>query len=304
MERQREDVEGERRRRWGAPMALFVSSAVHAVLFLFLVLPLPERGPDLDSATASLFIDVAVPGIGPPGAPRGEAPNTEPIDELAERLDVPAVPPPRAPRSIAAPAPGPAAAPAVESSPVRASSATAPTDVPEVPAAAGSADGDAFIDALIARSRGGGPGAHGNGGASCPDPIGGTWHTTKYRQSEGRWTSFTLHIVRAADGQALTGRVIQHSWTGGARDSSPPRCTPGTTEHRVRMGGQGSLEGDQMRFEALAPASRTVLCMGDDLGYNLDHFTGTVRGNRMLAVNNDGGRDVNQAYTFRRTRCN
>ncbi len=43
--------------------------------------------------------------------------------------------------------------------------------------------------------------------------------------------------------------------------------------------------------------------MGTDLGYNLDHFTGTIRGNRFLAVNNDGGRDVNAPYSFRRTSC-
>ncbi|RLB56463.1 MAG: hypothetical protein DRJ42_03240 [Deltaproteobacteria bacterium] len=285
-------------------MALFVSSAVHAVLFLVLVLPPPERGPDLSSATASVFIDVAVPGIGPPGAPRGDAPNMEPIDDLAERLDAPAVPPPRAPRASVAPAPGPA--PSIESSPLRAPSAGAPTEIPEVPeapSAAGNAEGDAFIDALIARSRGGGTGARGNGGGGCPDPIDGTWYATKYRESEGRWVSFMLHVERVADGEALTGHVVQHSWTGGPGDRSPPRCTPGMTEYRVRMGGQGVLRGDQVRFDALGPASRTVLCMGDDLGYNLDHFAGTVRGNRMLAVNNDGGRDVDQAYTFRRTSC-
>jgi hypothetical protein len=173
--------------------------------------------------------------------------------------------------------------------------------VASAPAEVGSPTGDALIDALIARSSGEGSGAGGSGGAGCPDPIAGTWHARKYKSAEGWWSSFTLHIER--DGDRLSGRVVQHGWTGGPRDTSPPMCTPGIFEHRVRMGGEGFLRGDHVRFDAEGPPERTVLCMGTDLGYNLDHFTGTLRGNRLLAVNNDGGRDVNAPYTFRRTRC-
>jgi hypothetical protein len=153
----------------------------------------------------------------------------------------------------------------------------------------------------MARSSGSGAGAGGNGGAGCSDPIAGTWFVRKFRGGEGWWSSFTLHIER--DGETLTGRVVQHGWTGGADDRSPPICTPGMFEHRVRMGGEGWIRGDQVRFDALGPPQRTVICMGTDLGYNLDHFSGTLRGNRLLAVNNDGGRDVNAPYTFRRTSC-
>jgi len=292
MKAEREDAEGERRRRGGL-IALAGSSAIHVALFFSLVMPPPSGELDLSDAMASVVVDIAVPGLGAPGAPAGDAPSIDEPDALAEELDAPVVPPPRAAR--------PVTLPTTEALPTELAEEGTPADVAETAAEAGTLEGDALIDALISRSSGTGAGAGGNGGAGCPDAIAGTWFVRRFRGGEGWWTSFTLHIER--DGEELAGRVVQHGWTGGPDDSSPPRCAPGMFEHRVRMGGEGWVRGNQMRFDAVGPPARNVICMGTDLGYNLDRFTGTLRGNRILAVNNDGGRDVNAPYTFRRTSC-
>ncbi len=296
---ERKDEASERKRRWPAPgvvglLALFASTGLHVVVFLFFVGSARLPAPDMSSATAELLVDVTVPGLGPPGAPAGDLANVQEADPLAEELDAPVMPPPRAER--------PSTVDATETAPTELSPEGEPAEVAETASEAGAVDGDAFIDSLIARPRAGtGAGAGGNGGAGCEDPIEGVWHVRKYRSGEGWWTTFTLHIER--DGDELRGRVVQHGWNGNADDQSPPACTPGMFEHRVEMFGEGFVHGDQVRFDAVGPPRRTVLCRGLPLGYNLDHFTGTVRGNRLLAVNNDGGRDVNAPYVFRRTSC-
>jgi hypothetical protein len=49
----------------------------------------------------------------------------------------------------------------------------------------------------------------------------------------------------------------------------------------------------------------TITCPSSFFSYNPDHFTGRVDGlsDRMHTLNNDGGRDINAVYEFRRLRC-
>jgi hypothetical protein len=44
-------------------------------------------------------------------------------------------------------------------------------------------------------------------------------------------------------------------------------------------------------------------CDAEIPGYNLDHFTGALRGNTWDTVNNDGGDDVDKPYRFHRVSC-
>lgn len=239
------------------------------------------------SPTAQLaigtLVDVAVPGFGPPGAPSGEAAAADSPDQS----DPPAAPLPR----------------------VRAAASTAPslpvaTDVEAQTQAPSEGEGqsaDAFLDSLIARADGRGDGAGGAGGAGCPDPIAGIWRARRFNRVRGTWGVFTLKIER--DGAALTGAITLHSWTGDSRDRHPPPCAPGIFEHTVVMNADGRLEGRHVRFDA-RDHRRTVQCMSAGrFAYNLDHFTGTLATNRILAVNNDGGWEVNTPYTFRRVSC-
>lgn len=233
------------------------------------------------------------PGAGPPAADRPSAPPASPA------VRHPAPRPPRPARRDPAPPspdeglPVPPAEDASEAAePSGARGETEPSD-------------EAFLEALMARSAargvrgvdGASPARLGGGG--CPDRIEGTWKARRYHP-DGRWGVFTLRIAR--EGRRLTGRITLHAWNGGPQDRRPPRCAPGRWEHTVRMPAEGRLDGDAVRFDALRFTRRSH-CTDPGFGYNLDHFTGTVEGDRLDAVNNDGGLEVDTPYDFRRIAC-
>ena len=289
-----EDRERRRRHLW---LALVGSLALHAGLYASMTGRTPGIDPTGTARRAvSVLVELAVPGLGPPGAPEGAPPTID-----AE--DVPEAPP----APVAAPRPR-----RVLSGPTALVAPPRADPVPEAAPTGGVADGaegqgtdgqsdNAFLDTLLARSTGGGAGAGGRGGAGCPDGVEGLWRARRYNRERGRWGVFTLDVRR--DGSALTGTIVLHSWTGGPDDDQPPRCGPGVYEHTVRMNASGRLDGDDFRFDA-RDHRRTVQCMeAERFAYNLDHFRGTLRGNRILSVNNDGGWEVNSPYTFRRVAC-
>jgi hypothetical protein len=71
------------------------------------------------------------------------------------------------------------------------------------------------------------------------------------------------------------------------------------------MRATGNLVGDRMTFGATTHRVTRVDCASSFFAYNPDRFTGRVDGlaDRMHTVNNDGGRDVDAPYEFRRQRC-
>lgn len=253
------------------------------------------------SEAAVAFVDFAVPGAGPPGAPSGGATaNVAPEARVLEDDDAPVVAAqPRAARR------GPA--------PIAALTSEAGTDLAAVSDASevaesgtlgatdeGEADSsDAFLDGLMARSTERGvPGAR--GGDGCPDPIAGTWRARRYDEARERWGVFTLRIAR--EGATLEGRIRLHAWSGPRAGRTPPRCAPGVYEHSVRMPASGSFDGERFRFDA-SSYERVTHCMDARFDYNLDHFTGRVEGDVLHVVNNDGGHEVNAPYRFRRLSC-
>jgi hypothetical protein len=169
---------------------------------------------------------------------------------------------------------------------------------------AGGLSNDAFLDGLLAR----GDGAGGGGGDGCADPVVGTWRARRYDEEGtgpdrlGHHASFTIRIT-SHEGERLEGAITLRAWSGDASETSPPRCRTGHYDHTVRMRATGSLEGDRFRMDALDHV-RTEHCI--DFGrwsYNLDHFRGRLDGESLDLVNNDGGREVNAPYRFRRVSC-
>ncbi|MBX3250456.1 MAG: hypothetical protein KF901_24990 [Myxococcales bacterium] len=169
---------------------------------------------------------------------------------------------------------------------------------------AGGRASDAFLDALLAR--GGGQG--GGGGAGCDDPIVGTWRARRWDargvglDAEGHHAVFILR-VEAREGDTLRGTITLRAWSGDEGETSPPRCRPGHYDHTVQMRASGTFHDGAFRFDALDHV-RTEHCV--DLGrweYNLDHFRGRLDGETLRVVNNDGGREVNAPYRFRRVAC-
>jgi hypothetical protein len=273
------------RRRARFVIGLSVSVALH--LFLWLSLTLRPSNPHSVAAmraAVGVVVDVAVPGLGEPGAPVGEARHEESDEDVA---------------AVAAPAPR-----ARVRQGIAPFASREPSPEPAIESATdgrGSSD-DAFIDGLMARATGRGDGAGGRGGAGCPDAVAGTWRAQRYSRERGRWGVFTLRVERDHD-EALSGTITLHSWTGGPADDRPPRCAPGVFEHVVRMNATGRLVGRDFRFEG-RDHRRTIRCMSEERwAYNLDSFTGTLAANRIVSVNNDGGWEVNTPYTFRRVAC-
>jgi hypothetical protein len=170
---------------------------------------------------------------------------------------------------------------------------------------------DARLRALLSGSVGGGV----LGGSSlgdvallteasrCPDPVAGTWTAHRYSPEFRDWARFTLSITRVGD--RLTGTIRTRMWRGLASDIRPPVCAPGGWDYTVEMNAHGSVSGDHFDFGAREHHIAHVECASPLFGYNPDHFSGTfdVERDELLTVNNDGGRDIDAAYTFRRSSC-
>ncbi len=298
------DEEQEDRRRWlWLLAAVAVSVVLHVVLYGSFV-PSRSEGWAEEQAAQTLFVDTPPATVGPGADSR----RTEPEGEGAETTatDLPRQGSARALR----PTPNTVSPNTVSPNTVSAEDPDSPLiPVQTEETESGDPDGEAesneaFLAALAARSQvARGPGSAGG----CGDPLLGTWRARRYDTDHERHVTFTLRIEerRPAGGHdALTGTITLRAWNGGRDQRSPPRCRPGVSDHTVRQPATGQIAGDQVRFEGRSHV-RTINCI--DAGqwvYNLDRFTGTLEGNTLSVVNNDGGNERNAPYRFRRTACN
>ncbi len=211
--------------------------------------------------------------------------------------------------SAAPAAPAPEAAPSATSPPLP---ETSPTGEDDAVTDSGRATGvdDARLRALLEGSVGGRLGAPALGNvalldevARCPDPVAGTWTARRYSPEFRDWARFTLRIHR--EGETLSGTISTRMWRGMASDLRPPPCEEGGWDYTVEMTAHGRVHGDHFDFGAREHHVAQVTCASALFGYNPDHFSGTFDTERdeLVTVNNDGGRDVDAAYTFRRSSC-
>jgi hypothetical protein len=147
--------------------------------------------------------------------------------------------------------------------------------------------------------------------AQCGDDIvEGIWKSHKYDRRFGEWVIFILEIHRVeGDPNRLTGLITNHSWVGGPREEEPPPCGPGRAEWVIETDAEGSVDPQtgHIRFRGINQwrLLRRVCPAAYWSGYNLDRFDGIIDTtlNEFQTHNNDGGRDVNEPYVFRRIRC-
>lgn len=141
--------------------------------------------------------------------------------------------------------------------------------------------------------------------ATCTDPVEGVWMSHKYNPDYDEWMIFTLWVHRGADNQ-LSGNIEGHAWFGGGpRASEPPACSELSSHWVVAMTALGTVAERRIEFWGTAWHVQQVFCGPQHIGYNLDHFTGTIDPAIMefQSVNNDGGRAINDPTVFRRVRC-
>jgi len=146
--------------------------------------------------------------------------------------------------------------------------------------------------------------------AQCGDDIvQGVWKSHKYDQRFGEWVIFTLEIHRLADDRSrLVGKIGNHSWTGGPQQQEPPPCDPGVFQWIIETDAEGSVDSTgHIRFHGVGQWRLVQRVCPTNLwsGYNLDNFDGMIdtQLNEFQTHNNDGGRDVNEPYVFRRIDC-
>lgn len=145
--------------------------------------------------------------------------------------------------------------------------------------------------------------------AECgDDPVEGIWKSHKYNPMFGDWSVFTLHIrrVEGSEGE-LTGLIRNHGWSGGPHDEEPPDCGRGGWQWIVSMDARGTIDAQgHIRFGGVGQwRLDQAICRRGPWGYNLDNFSGTIDSTiqEFQTLNNDGGRDRNVPYVFRRIRC-
>jgi hypothetical protein len=139
--------------------------------------------------------------------------------------------------------------------------------------------------------------------ARCPDPVAGTWTAYRYSPEFRDWARFTMRIAR--EGNALRGTISTRMWRGLPSERRPPPCSAEGWDYTVEMTATGTVVGDHFDFGARTHRVAHIDCPSTMFGYNPDHFRGTfdASADRLDTVNNDGGRDVDAPYTFRRTAC-
>jgi hypothetical protein len=169
---------------------------------------------------------------------------------------------------------------------------------------------DARIRALLETSVGGAPGGSSAGtialladAARCPDPVAGSWTAYRYSPEFRDWARFTMRIRR--EGNDLRGTISTRMWRGLPSERRPPPCSAEGWDYTVEMTATGSVDGDHFDFGARTHRVARIDCPSTVFGYNPDHFHGTfdVDADRLDTLNNDGGRDIDAPYTFRRMSC-
>lgn len=139
----------------------------------------------------------------------------------------------------------------------------------------------------------------------CADPVAGIWRAHKFNPVYRDWAIFVLRI-RRGDGDKLEGTIWTRLWNGGPLDERPPdSCLPGDHHYSVRMRATGRVDGLQVRFGAESWHIERAYCPSPFFDYNPDHFSGLIDPDlqEFQSVNNDGGRDINSPYVFRRVGC-
>ena len=140
---------------------------------------------------------------------------------------------------------------------------------------------------------------------TCKDPVVGRWESLKFNPTSSTWVRFAL-LVHRADGGALTGTILSHTWYGSAFDRTPPPCSPRGFEMSVSMNAHGRADlVTHIRFGASRYSVVAVQCPMSLADYAPDNFSGMIDTDRQefQSVNNDGATDIDAPYVFRRTAC-
>ena len=140
---------------------------------------------------------------------------------------------------------------------------------------------------------------------TCKDPVVGRWESLKYNPRSSTWVRFAL-LVHRAEGGALTGSILSHTWYGGAFDRTPPACTPRGFEMSVSMNARGRADlVTHISFGASRYSITAMQCPTAMADYAPDNFSGMIDTDRQefQSVNNDGATDIDAPYVFRRTAC-
>jgi len=136
--------------------------------------------------------------------------------------------------------------------------------------------------------------------AGCPDPLAGLWLARRY---DGvKWYEHRVTLDRR--GGTLFCHQESRSWPGEATDINPPRCpSGGFAYHDVLLTCEVIERPPVLELRSVTMDVERHTCDDEIPGYNLDHFTGALRGNTWDTVNNDGGDDVDKPYRFHRVSC-
>ena len=141
----------------------------------------------------------------------------------------------------------------------------------------------------------------------CADPIVGTWMSQDYDERFTDWYVFTMHVTRVQGTTDVTGEIEAHSWNGGPLDTTPGSnaCEGNGGHWVVKMAATGTYQGGELHFGGTAWHLDKSICgrSPQPWEYNLDQFTGTVDKSGFKALNNDGGRMIDQPTPFRRVSC-
>lgn len=136
--------------------------------------------------------------------------------------------------------------------------------------------------------------------AACPDPLAGLWLARRFDGT--KWYEHRVSLDRRAG--TLYCHQESRSWPGLADEVSPPRCPAGGfAYHQVLLTCEVIERPPVLELRSVTMDVERHTCDAEIPGYNLDHFTGALRGNTWDTVNNDGGDDVDKPYRFHRVSC-
>jgi hypothetical protein len=144
--------------------------------------------------------------------------------------------------------------------------------------------------------------------ATCTDPVEGLWRAHRYDARFLDWAIFTLSIRRTApESPSLVGYITFEYWNGTSTESLPPPCRPRLRHYVLDQPSRGTFTAARthVEFWGLRYQLREERCPHSFGAYNLDHFAGVIdpATQEFQTVNNDGGRDNNEPYVFRRVQC-